>query len=113
MQIRGKRALVLGASRGIGLAIARTLADEGVRLALPWYDWPDSAMAMIEEFDLRREGHLPLQTDVRQPREITALMHAIQEQFSGLDILVNNIERGGMPILHGGYDRVINREQFV
>ncbi len=112
MQIRGKRALVLGASRGIGLAIARTLADEGVRLALPWYDWPDSAMAMIEEFDLRREGHLPIQTDVRQPREITALMHAIQEQFSGLDILVNNIERGGMPILHGGYDRVINREQW-
>ena len=113
MQIRGKRALVLGASRGIGLAIARMLADEGVRLALPWYDWPDSAMAMIKEFDLRQEGHLAIQTDLRQPREIEALMGAIQEQFAGLDILINNIERGGMPILHGGYDRAINREQWA
>ncbi len=112
MQICGKRALVLGASRGIGLAIARRLAEEGVRLALPWYDWPESAMAMTEEFAQRQEGHLPLRTDLRQPQEISALMHAIQEQFSGLDILINNIERGGMPILHGGYHREINREQW-
>ena len=50
MEISGKAALVLGASRGIGLAIARTLAGHGVHLALPWFDWPESAAAMAEEF---------------------------------------------------------------
>ena len=39
-------------------------------------------------------------------------MKAIDERFGGLDILFNNIERGGMPILHGGYDREVNREQW-
>lgn len=112
MQVRGKRALVLGASRGIGLVIARMLADEGVRLALPWYDWPESAVAMAEEFGKRAAGHFAMQVDLRQPEEIAALMAAINEQFGGLDILINNIERGGMPILHGGYHLEINREQW-
>ncbi|MGD9948539.1 MAG: SDR family NAD(P)-dependent oxidoreductase [Desulfobulbus sp.] len=112
MQIRGKRALVLGPSRGVGLAIARKLADEGVRLALPWHDWPESAVAMAEEFGKRGENHFAMQADLRHPQDIAALMTSIEEQFGGLDILINNIERGGMPILHGGYHREINREQW-
>ncbi len=112
MQMRGKRALVLGASRGVGLAVARVLAGEGVRLALPWYDWPESTAAMHEEFAARKEGHFTLQADLRQANDVHALMETIDERFGGLDILINNIERGGMPILHGGYHREINREQW-
>ncbi|MGE4559014.1 MAG: SDR family NAD(P)-dependent oxidoreductase [Desulfobulbus sp.] len=112
MRIRGKRALVLGASRGVGLAIARRLADEGVRLALPWHDWPESAVAMAEEFGKREEGHFAIQADLRQPQDIATLLNSIEDQFGGLDILINNIERGGMPVLHGGYHREVNREQW-
>jgi 3-oxoacyl-[acyl-carrier protein] reductase len=112
MEIAGKRALVLGGSRGIGLAIARTLATQGARLALPWFDWPESAAAMVEEFGSMAKDHFALRIDLRQPREVATLMAAIEQRFGGLDILINNIERGGMPILHGGYHREVNREQW-
>jgi len=112
MNIAGKRALVLGASRGIGLAIARTLAGHGVQLILPWFDWPESVAALEKEFGGTPEGHLLRRVDLRQAEEVAGLMAAIDERFGGLDILVNNIERGGMPVLHGGYHREVNREQW-
>lgn len=112
MNIAGKKALVLGASRGIGLAVARTLADQGVRLALPWFDWPESAAAMAQEFGGKTDDNLIIQVDLRKPDETAGLMAAIEARLGGLDILINNIERGGMPILHGGYHREVNREQW-
>lgn len=112
MNIAGKRALVLGAARGIGRAIAHALADQGARLILPWYDWPESVAKLEEEFGGKETGHLLLRADLRQKNEVTALMAAIAEQVGGLEIVINNIERGGMPILHGAYHREINREQW-
>jgi 3-oxoacyl-[acyl-carrier protein] reductase len=112
MNIAGKKALVLGASRGIGLAVARTLADQGARLALPWYDWPESAAAMAKEFGGESDGNLIMQVDLRKADETAGMMAAIEARLGGLDILINNIERGGMPILHGGYHREVNREQW-
>ena len=112
MIIAGKIGLVLGASRGIGLAIARTLARNGVRLALPWFDWPESAMAMEEEFGGHDSRHLTIRVDLREPEEVAQLMAQISERLGGLDILVNNIERGGMPVLHGSYQQEANRDQW-
>lgn len=112
MIIAGKIGLVLGASRGIGLAIARTLAGNGVRLALPWFDWPESAMAMAEEFGGHDSNHFTLRVDLREPEEVARLMAQISHRLGGLDILVNNIERGGMPVLHGSYQQEVNRDQW-
>lgn len=112
MIIAGKRALVLGASRGIGRAIARTLASHGVHLILPWFDWPESVADLEEEFGSSDSGNLLMRVDVRRSEEVVSLMAAIDDRFGGLEILVNNIERGGMPILHGGYHREVNREQW-
>ena len=112
MIIAGKIGLVLGASRGIGLAIARTLARNGVRLALPWFDWPESAQAMEEEFGGQDSNHFTMQVDLREPNEVALLMAQISKRFGSLDILVNNIERGGMPVLHGSYQQEVNRGQW-
>lgn len=112
MKIKGKTALVAGATRGIGLAIARKLAAGGARLIMPWHDWPESADAVAAEFASRSPAHLLLKADLRQPEEVATLLRTVRDTCGCLHILVNNIERGGMPIIHGAYDREVNREQW-
>ena len=112
MKLSGKNGLVLGATRGIGLAIARKLAGQGVRLALPWFDWPESCRAMENEFAAQNMGHVTMEADLRDPDSVRNMVQAISNEFGSLHILVNNIERGGMPMVHGSYQRQVNREQW-
>ncbi len=112
MNIVGKNALVLGATKGIGLAIARSLAEKGAHLILPWFDWPQESKNMCDYFSHTNEKHLTIQADLRETADVIKLTKAIKEQFNHLDILINNIERGGMPIVHGSYHRPINNEQW-
>ncbi len=112
MTLSGKNGLVLGASRSIGLAIARQLAAQGMRLALPWFDWPDSCREMEEEFAAMDMGHIILQADLRDLRDVEKMTQLITEKFGSLHLLVNNIERGGMPVVHGSYHKQVNREQW-
>ncbi|MGX9727816.1 MAG: SDR family NAD(P)-dependent oxidoreductase [Candidatus Electronema sp. VV] len=103
-----KNALVLGASRAVGRAIARRLAAEGMCLCLPWFDWPESAQEMAAEFS----GHLVLQADLREPESVAAMAARIEAEFGCLHVLINNIERGGMPIVHGSSSRPVNSGQW-
>ncbi len=112
MNISGKNALVLGGSRGIGFAIARSLAKKGVRLVLPWFDWPKDAAKMSAYFKQDSSSHLTLEADLRQTADLIRLAEEIKAHLGHLDILINNIERGGMPIVHGSYHRPVNREQW-
>ena len=113
MEIKNKVALVLGASKGIGLAVARTLADEGSKVVLPYHnDRQKESEEMQEEFARLGENHLAIQADLRDAAQVNDLVRQIKEHFGALHILVNNIERGGMPVVHGSYDLGINREQW-
>lgn len=111
MDLNAKTALLLGAARPIGRAIARTLADQGMRLVLPWYDWPESVAELQEEFGAGGR-HLLLRTDLRREEEVADLCRRIGRECGALDVLVSNIERGGMPIVHGAYTHPVNRGQW-
>ncbi|MCI5121659.1 MAG: SDR family NAD(P)-dependent oxidoreductase, partial [Candidatus Electrothrix sp. AUS4] len=112
MEIRDKNALVLGASRGVGRAIAGKLAQEGVRLFLPWFDWPDSCREMEAEFVRPGAGHIAMEVDLRDPDSIQKMVDCIEKDFGSLHVLINNIERGGMPVVHGSYNHPVNAEQW-
>jgi 3-oxoacyl-[acyl-carrier protein] reductase len=112
MRLSGQNGLVLGASRPLGWAIARTLARQGMRLALPWFDWPDSCREMEQEFAAMDMGHISMQADLRDPDSVHSMAAHIAEKFGCLHLLVNNIERGGMPIVHGSYRKPVNCGQW-
>ncbi len=82
-------ALVTGAGRGIGAAIARRLADEGAAVVLVDRD-AASANELAEA--LQQAGHktLSLTADVTVRSEVEGLMAQVRAAFGGLDILVNN-----------------------
>ena len=103
MKIDGAVALVLGAAKGIGQAIGMALAKAGATVVLTYYDWPEDAARMRQEMAALGGDHLALQVDLREPGQVAALMGEMRERFGQMDILVNNIERGGMPVVHGPY----------
>jgi NADP-dependent 3-hydroxy acid dehydrogenase YdfG len=78
--LEGKVALVTGASRGIGAAVARALDAEGVRLGL----------ASRSGDDLGIEGAVAHRCDVRRPDDLEALVADTVDRFGRLDILVAN-----------------------
>lgn len=112
MNIQGKNALVLGAGREIGRAIARKLADKGMRLFLPWFDWPESCREMEAEFADRRAGHISRQVDLRNADSVAQMSNCIKSEFGALHVLINNVERGGMPVVHGSYKKAVNAKQW-
>ena len=85
----GKVALITGASRGIGLAIAASLAGMGARLSLCARDAKRLEQAATE---LRRDGAnvLAVPADVRNTSEIAGLVRKTEESFGPVEILVNN-----------------------
>ncbi len=112
MKLQGKTALIPGAARPIGRSIATTLGELGVNLVLPCFDWPESILEMKEEFDRKQFHTYCPSVDLREPPQVQKLVHDITEKFGALHILINNIERGGMPILHGSYEHELNKDQW-
>lgn len=102
-QLKGKTALVLGAVKGIGKGIGLSLAKEGVRLVLTRYDWEDSFESMEKDFAATGTEYVILETDLRDAAQVENLARTVTDRYGRLDILVNNIERGGWPTVHGKY----------
>ncbi|MDK9707847.1 MAG: SDR family oxidoreductase [Desulforhopalus sp.] len=112
MQLRGKIALIPGASRPIGRAIARKFAALGATLVLPVFDWPESIVEMEAEFNTHHYQFHTIAVDLRNNQEVEKLAETVKTRFKALDFLINNIERGGMPVVHGGYELPHNEGQW-
>ena len=90
MLISGKRAFVTGGSRGIGAAIARTLAVEGADVAISYEKSVDLAEAVVRDIRALGRNAVALKAD---NADVAAIEHSVQQaaqQLGGLDILVNN-----------------------
>lgn len=89
-RLSGKYALVTGASRGIGRAIARTLGAEGAAIAIHYRSGADEAQALVDELQTKGVTTLLVQGDVSERRVWTAMISSVEESWGRLDILVNN-----------------------
>lgn len=103
MELNHRVALVLGAIKGIGREIGLSLLRQGIRVALTYHDWEESLDDMRREFDAAGKDHLIIRADLRDTEAISIMMDQVIHRFGRLDILINNIERGGWPVVHGPY----------
>jgi NAD(P)-dependent dehydrogenase (short-subunit alcohol dehydrogenase family) len=89
LELNGRRALVTGASRGIGLAIARALAAEGVDVALVARG--REALEQAAERVARESGRraLAVTADTGDDASVTAMAQRVMDELGGVDILVN------------------------
>jgi 3-oxoacyl-[acyl-carrier protein] reductase len=103
MKLEGKVALVLGAIKGIGKEIGLSLARHGVKVALNYFDWEEELDRLKQDFAASGRSHLILKTDLLEVEKTAGLIQAVIDHFGRIDILINNIERGGWPVVHGPY----------
>ncbi|MGI2908911.1 3-oxoacyl-[acyl-carrier-protein] reductase [Tolypothrix sp. VBCCA 56010] len=88
--LRGQVAIVTGASRGIGRAIALELATQGAYIIVNYASSSRAAEALVEEITTAGGQALALQADVSQAEQVDALFNSVMEKCDRIDILVNN-----------------------
>jgi 3-oxoacyl-[acyl-carrier protein] reductase len=103
MQLNDKVALVLGSVKGIGKAVGLDLAAAGAKVVYTYYDWPESLPSLQADAAASGRQHWIARINLLDTGAIEKLIADIIKRFGRLDILINNIERGGWPIVHGPY----------
>jgi 3-oxoacyl-[acyl-carrier protein] reductase len=88
--LAGKVALVTGASRGIGAAVAKALADHGAHVAIGYGTSTDKANAVVRELEAKGVRAVAFKADQAVEAEVTKLVGDVVATFGRLDILVNN-----------------------
>lgn len=96
LQLSGKVAVVTGSSRGIGLAIARSLAQEGCRICVCARTTSrlDEAARELDAMTGRTGDVLAVTTDLSAPDGIQRVIDETAGRFGGIDILINNVGLG-------------------
>lgn len=88
--LTGKRALVTGASRGIGAAIAIALAEKGADVALTYEKSGDRAAEVVRTIEGKGRTAVAIQADSADPAAVKRAVNEAVARLGGLDILVNN-----------------------
>ena len=89
-ELTGKRALVTGASRGIGAAIAVMLAEKGADVAITYDQSAEKAAQVIAEIEKKGRKALAIKADSADPKAVGRAVDETVAALGGLDILVNN-----------------------
>ena len=85
-----KVAIVTGASRGIGSAVAERLARDGFAVVVNYSGNADSAAALVSKIEKNGGRALAIKADVSDPRAVSEMFATTVTQLGGVDVLVNN-----------------------
>jgi 3-oxoacyl-[acyl-carrier protein] reductase len=113
MELSGKNALVTGASRGIGKGIALALAEKGANVVVNYWKNKELAHTLVEEIQSKGVRAITVQADVSKKPDVENMVTAVQQEFTTIDILVNNAaidtpEKKFMEIDETEWDRTID-----
>jgi len=110
--LTGKKALVTGASRGIGKGIALALAKAGADIAVNYHSKQEEAEAVVAEIKSMGRDAVSIHADTSNQADVTLLIEKAIAGLGGIDILVNNAGvLGGSPVQDMAveeWDRVLN-----
>jgi NAD(P)-dependent dehydrogenase (short-subunit alcohol dehydrogenase family) len=106
-EFRGKVIVITGGSRGLGLVLARKLADEGARLAILARQ-PDDLDRAFRELRSRGGEVFAAPCDISRPGELTSFFSDVRSRFGPVDVLVNNAG-----VIHVGPLETMTGEDFA
>ncbi len=89
-RLRDMVAIVTGASRGIGRAIAQALAEEGAKVVINYASASTAAQQVVSEITSFGGEAIAIQADVSEQDQVEALVNAVMEKWHRIDILINN-----------------------
>src|SRR5437773_9196541 len=90
MRLKGKRALITGASRGIGRGIAEVFADEGADVAVNYVSHPEKADEVVKALRAKGRKAIAVKADVARRGDVEPMFDTVWKELGPLDILVNN-----------------------
>ena len=102
MEFKNKNVVITGASRGIGLGIAKKLASEGANIAVlaktdtPHPKLPGTIHSAVEEIKEFGNEALAIKTDIRFEDQIENAIQNVADKFGSIDILINNASAIGL-----------------
>lgn len=106
-RLEGKVALITGASRGIGKAIALRFAAEGAAVAVNYARSQERAQRLVEEIRDAGAQAIAVCADVGHTEQVASMVDTVLAHFRRVDILINNAG-----VLHGGDLRTMNDEKL-